>query len=151
VKRSNRIYKSLFLLFLLTGCYSYRPFVIKSKIFVKDIVPSEKTGKKYFIKKNKKYFVFIRSSSAIARINNRGVDLALKGKFHDAEALFRESLREDSDQPAVYNNLGIIYEIFRLRKKAFDMYSRACIKEPDNSYFRDNFLSFINPQKNHTR
>jgi Tfp pilus assembly protein PilF len=114
---------------------------------VGDIVPSEKSGAKYFIKKNKKYFAIIRSSSAIARINNRGVDLALKGNFHDAESLFRESLREDSDQPAVYNNLGIIYEIFRLRKKAFEMYSKACIKEPDNRYFRNNFLSFVNPQK----
>ncbi len=151
MNRSNLIYKPLLLALLLTGCYSYRPFVIKTKITVKDIVPSEKNSKKYFIKKNLKYFVYIRSSSPIAGINNRGVDLALEGRFHDAESLFRESIREESDQAAVYNNLGIIYEIFRLRKKAFDMYSQACIKEPDNSYFRNNFLSFVNPQKDQSR
>lgn len=146
MNRLNRVYKAFVLILLLTGCYSYRPIVIQTKIYVKDIVPSEQTGKKYFIKKNKKYFVFIRSSSPIAKINNRGVDLALQGRFYDAESLFKESIREDSDQSAVYNNLGIIYEIFKMRKKAFEMYSEACIKEPGNSYFRNNFLSFVNPQ-----
>ncbi len=147
----NRTYSLLPLLLILTGCYSYRPFIIKSRIYVKDVVPSQRMSGKSFIKKNRKYFAYIRSTSPLARINNRGVDLALKGKFLDAESLFRESIQEDGGQPAVFNNLGIIYEVFRLREKAFDMYTQACIKEPGNSYFRNNFLSFVNPRKDRNR
>jgi tetratricopeptide (TPR) repeat protein len=152
VDHSDRDYKNIFfVLLLLQGCYSYKPLVIKSRVSVKDFVPSEKNSRKFFIKKNKKYFAYIRSSSPIAKINNRGVELALKGKFLDAESLFKESIQEDGEQPAVYNNLGIIYEIFKLREKAFNMYSKACIKEPENVNFRNNFLSFVNPHMGNRR
>lgn len=88
----------------------------------------------------KRYFVELISFSPIAKINNRGVSYALKGQFRKAEILFNESLKEDCNFAPAYNNLGIIYELFGLYNDAFQMHSKACIIDPENKYFRINFL-----------
>jgi len=75
-----------------------------------------------------------------SHINNRGVDLAVEGRFNEAVVLFRESLKEEPDFPAALNNLGVVSELFGMREKAFELYSRACLLDPDNDRFRNNFL-----------
>ena len=90
----------------------------------------------------KRYFAKYLHISPVAKINNRGVDYALKGNFRGAEVLFKESINEDSNFVPAYNNLGIIFELFGYREKAFKMYSRACLLEPENKYFRRIFLYF---------
>jgi len=92
--------------------------------------------------KKKRFFTRMVSFSPVAHLNNRAVDLAVTGKFREASVLFTEVLRE-GETPAAMNNIGIIYEIFRDREKAFEMYSRACIIEPHNGKFRYNMLSFL--------
>ncbi len=100
-------------------------------------------NKKNTLKVNKRrYFARILSFSPAAKINNRGVEFAVSGRFREAEVLFNEVLRE-GENTASLNNLGIIYEIFQNRKKAFSMYSKACIMEPDNENFRANLFSFL--------
>ncbi len=65
---------------------------------------------------------------------------ALNGKFKEAKLLFEETIKEDDNFAPAYNNLGIIYELFYDMDRAFEMYSRACIIEPGNDYYRRNFL-----------
>ena len=74
------------------------------------------------------------------KINNMGAEYALKGEFKEAEMLFRDALKENPNCAAACGNLGLVYEIFGNRKAAFEMYSRACLLEPGNPVFRENFL-----------
>lgn len=150
---------------LLLACYSYHPVRMVRKIpscpdpeksrvknvlshpqwwEVRDANPcdgavkgSEKYVHRVYIRK---YFVVLRSSTPTARINNRAVMLAEKGKFQEALILLHDAVKEDSRMGAAYNNLGIIYEIFGDGKKSFEYYSLACLLEPDNEYFRKNLL-----------
>jgi tetratricopeptide (TPR) repeat protein len=87
------------------------------------------------------YFAVMRSSKPFAVMNDRGVQYALEGRFPEAEILFKEALKEYPDCAAAMNNLGIVYDVFGRRKESFDWYSRACLLEPDNDVFRENFLS----------
>jgi len=97
-------------------------------------------GRKYRFY-SKKYFALTFGTSPIDRINNKGVEYALQGRFKEAEILFQEILNEEERCGAVLNNLGIIYEIFCHYDRAFRMYARACLLEPGNEKFRRNFLS----------
>jgi tetratricopeptide (TPR) repeat protein len=90
----------------------------------------------------KKFFAISHTLSQLDRINNKGVEYCLKGRFREAAILFKEVLKEDEDFSAALNNLGIIYELFGNDSDAFTMYSRACLLEPGNEYFRKNFLYF---------
>lgn len=71
-----------------------------------------------------------------------GVEYALRGNYAEAEILFNEALKEDKNCPSMYNNLGVIYELNNNVEKAFGMYARACMLEPENTYYRYNFLYF---------
>jgi tetratricopeptide (TPR) repeat protein len=95
----------------------------------------------------KKYLAVSFSSRPAAKINNRGVEYALSGRFKEAETLFKEVLREDDRFGAAYNNIGIIYEAFGYGDKAFQMYSRACMLEPNNIHFRENLLYLTDEKK----
>lgn len=94
----------------------------------------------------KKYFALAGSGTPVGEMNDKGVEYALQGSFREAEIIFREVLREDRNNPAACNNLGIVYELFGRHKESFAMYSRACLLEPDNPYFRKN-LMFMNDEK----
>jgi tetratricopeptide (TPR) repeat protein len=89
----------------------------------------------------KRYFSDVFSFSPLGEIINRGVEYALRGMYAEAEILFNEVLKEDEKCSSAYNNLGVIYEMNN-KDKAFTMYSKACILEPDNEYYRWNFLYF---------
>ncbi len=78
--------------------------------------------------------------SPVAAINNWGVDLAIEGRYGQAEILFREVLAEDALEPAARNNLAVVYEITGNRDGAFRMYLEACRIAPDNVVFRNNFI-----------
>lgn len=88
----------------------------------------------------KKYLAILSGTSPISVVNKRGVNYTLNGRFKEAVILFLDILKDNKSCAAVWNNLGVVYELFGMHKKAFSMYSRACIIEPDNSYFRKNFL-----------
>jgi tetratricopeptide (TPR) repeat protein len=90
----------------------------------------------------KKFFAISHTFSQLDRINNKGVEYCLKGRFREATILFQEVLKENENFSAALNNLGIIYELFGHDSDAFTMYSRACLLEPGNEYFRKNFLYF---------
>ncbi len=87
-----------------------------------------------------RYFALSWSLAPSPRLNDRGVDFAREGKFREAETMFLESLKDDDAFASAYNNLGIVYEIFGRREDSFEMYSKACLLEPGNDVFRDNFL-----------
>lgn len=95
----------------------------------------------------KKYLARISSGEPAARINNRGVALALQGQLKEAAILFEEVLGENKNACAALNNLGVLYEMSGKRDKAFELYSRACLLEPDNEYFRHNFLYMVRTEK----
>lgn len=87
------------------------------------------------------YFAVMGSSKPSAVMNDRGVKCALEGRFVEAELLFKEALKDFPDCAPAMNNLGVVYDIFGKRKESFEWFSRACLTEPDNDVFRDNFLS----------
>lgn len=91
----------------------------------------------------KKYLARISSGEPSARIINRGVSLALKGQCKEAAILFEEVLRENADSGAALNNLGVLYELSGKREKAFELYSRACLLEPENEHFQHNLLYMV--------
>lgn len=105
----------------------------------RDLKLAEKRNYRFYLKK---YFALSHSFSQLDRINNKGVEYSLKGRFKEAAILFQEVLKENENFSAALNNLGIIYELFGYHNSAFIMYSRACLSEPGNRYFRMNFLYF---------
>lgn len=80
------------------------------------------------------------TAGPLEAINSRGVRSLTAGRLNEAEILFNELVRENARNAAALNNLGVVYEITGRSEEAFDMYSRACLIEPDNDYFRHNFL-----------
>jgi tetratricopeptide (TPR) repeat protein len=95
----------------------------------------------------KRYFTKPFSFSPLADINNKGVDLALKGRYAEAEILFSEALKENASFPEASNNLGITYELQNKNESAFTMYTKACMADPDNKFFIRNFLSFCDKKQ----
>jgi len=155
VKRSVLKYSFILLISpALVSCYGYTQVRIMKKVDLaqdrekageKNIAPPEqknKLEKRYHTIYIKKYLARIKFSSPAAEINNRAVELSLEGRFKEAEILFKDLIGEERATAAVCNNLGVIYEIFGKKELAFAMYSRACILESGNSYFRSNLLSF---------
>ncbi len=119
--------------------YEIVPKVKKKKAADGDLKLSEKRNYRFYLKK---YFALSHSFSQLDRINNKGVEYSLNGRFKEAAILFQEVLKENENFSAALNNLGIIYELFGYHNSAFTMYSRACLSEPGNRYFRMNFLYF---------
>jgi tetratricopeptide (TPR) repeat protein len=123
------------------SCHSYSPVRIVKKVEAPsadagDLAPRKAVQKIYLYK----HFAMVRSFSPAAKINNRGVEFALRGEFREASILFREAAKEDPVMGAAFNNLGIVFEIAGNSEKAFAMYSKACQLEPGNRHFRNNFL-----------
>lgn len=85
-----------------------------------------------------KYLVRLSGSAPSAAINNRSVELCLKGKFSEAEILLLQIPPDDGSSAAVSNNLGVIYECSGDVKKARDFYLKAAALDPAFSLYRDN-------------
>lgn len=100
----------------------------------------ERKGRRIYKAYQKKYLAYVRSCSPVARINNRGVECAIKGEFREARILFSEAVKESADMGPAYNNLAVVLEIFGHEDEAFEMYARACMLEPGNEYFKKNML-----------
>ncbi len=81
------------------------------------------------------------SGAPASLLNDRGVRYALEGKFREAELMFSEAMKDDASFAPACNNLGVVCEIFGRREESFSMYSRACLMEPSNDTFRENFLN----------
>jgi tetratricopeptide (TPR) repeat protein len=90
--------------------------------------------------KYSRYYAVLPGCSAAAKINRKAVQLAVDGKFGEARMLFSQLIEEFPDEAAGYNNLGLVHEVSGHREKAFTLLSKACILDPENYYFRKNFL-----------
>ena len=125
------------------SCYCYKAIAVDRmhSLYRSDAAGGRKRAARFRIAAE---MVLARESSLspIAAINNRAVDLALQGRYSEAEILFREVLAEDALDPAAHNNLGVICEISGDRDGAFRMYIEACRLEPGNAVFRNNFMKF---------
>ncbi len=134
---------ALFALLAMESCYCYKAISVDRmhSLYRSDAAGGRKPAARFRVAAEK---VFARESSflPVAAINNRAVDLALQGRYGEAEILFREVLAEDALDPAVLNNLGVICEITGDRDGAFRMYLEACRLEPGNAVFRSNFTQF---------
>jgi tetratricopeptide (TPR) repeat protein len=141
--------------FFLVSCYGYRAVSIERKLTpVNPVLAYERalvadgqgegaSGKRPALRFTVvRYFALMRSSSPVAVINNRAAEYAGLARYGEAEILLREALAEDKAAAAVCNNLGIICELAGRRNEAFSLYSTACLREPDNTVFRNNFLGF---------
>ncbi|MCP4136040.1 MAG: tetratricopeptide repeat protein [bacterium] len=144
----NLLFKVITLVLLMlaglgaVSCNSYSPIRVHQRS--RNVLPALSTpGTQY----SRRYFAPVDElslfSSPLSEINNQAITLALEGQFAQAERLLKEILNEEKNSGAVYNNLGIIYEVFNRHDKAFSMYSTACLLNPDNQYYRKNFLFFI--------
>ena len=85
-----------------------------------------------------KYLMSLPGSSPTAAINNRSVELCLKGKFPEAEILLLQISASDAGYPAVCNNLGVVYECSGDKKKAREFYLRSSILDPTCVVYRKN-------------
>ncbi len=160
-------YLLIFVLLLACSCDRYPQVVLTRKIFpaasgagnaaeknkfdeiLKRYRLPEADPKSYYARSPKlsrvsytRYFADTNSCLPVAEINNKGVEYALKGMYAEAEILFNEAVREDGKFSSAYNNLGVIHELGNSREAAFAMYSKACLLDPENKYFRWNFLYF---------
>lgn len=141
----------LVLLFLLCnlvilGCtYTYEKVRIKQHFYSASGLASEQETKQQKKVVQRVYrtlaFAKMQSRAPAAVVNNRGVMCALEGRFIEAEILFKESLKEDLECAAAMNNLGVMYNIVGKRKAAFEWLAKACLIEPENDQFRNNFLA----------
>jgi tetratricopeptide (TPR) repeat protein len=138
----------LFLVMFLSCAYRYeevriRRYYVPDKGVVAANIGTKESAKHAQRQKVSRrcYFAVMRSSKPFAVLNDRGVQYALEGRFPEAEILFKEALKECPECAPAMNNLGIVYDVFGRRKEAFDWYSRACLMEPNNDVFRENFLS----------
>ncbi len=129
------------------SCVTYRNVPVSERGFP---VESDNNGVKYehtgpCTRADRYRAIIIRHLAKInaltpaSKINNRGVELALKGSYPEAEMLFRELARLDGADGAVYNNLGVVCELQGNRKKAVELYGKACVLEQGNRRFRSNF------------
>jgi tetratricopeptide (TPR) repeat protein len=158
----------LLVLILTSSCDRYPQTVLTKKIFPDIASHDEKSvnrnkfndilkryklpaadNKSYFAGSTKinrinytRFFADVFSFSLLADINNKGVEYALKGMYAEAEILFNEAIKENEKLSFVYNNLAVIHELNNKKDAAFTMYSKACLLEPDNKYYRWNFLYF---------
>ncbi len=152
------------LIILLFSCNHFPSVKVSKKIFPDNTAQKDTNSKSRILKRyklmpgmSKSYPVhaikfnqvyYIRHLSLqvsfppLADINNKAVGLTLDGKYAEAEILFSETLKEDANLAAAYNNLGIICELQNKNDAAFYMYSKACMIEPDNELYRRNFLYF---------
>lgn len=76
-----------------------------------------------------------------AEINNKGVEFLIEGRYNEAGILFREVIKENDKYAPAFNNLGILFELY-VKGDACSMYSRACLLDPGNEHYKNNFLSF---------
>jgi tetratricopeptide (TPR) repeat protein len=165
----NTSYFFLLLVLIVTSsCDRYPQAILTKKIFPNAANHDEKTvnknkfneilkryklpavdNKSYFAGSTKvnrinytRYFADAFSFSPLIEINNKGVEYALKGMYTEAEILFNEAIKENEKFSFAYNNLAVIYELNNNKDRAFSMYLKACFLEPDNKYYRWNFLYF---------
>ena len=138
---------------LVCSCYSYKTVRVAVRVSaVEEEIPgriARKTSDQGLRRRDaaRSHTVYIRrycatgvSAGPLEAINSRGVQSITAGRLGEAEILFNELVRENARNAAALNNLGIVYEITGRSAEAFEMYSRACLIEPDNDHFRHNFL-----------
>lgn len=94
----------------------------------------------------KKFLARSLSFKPESQIMNYAVDEVLNGNYVEAEILF-EQVKDNITDGSVENNLGVIFELTKRKKKAHIMYINAVIKSPQNLKFRSNLLSFIDQYK----
>jgi tetratricopeptide (TPR) repeat protein len=82
------------------------------------------------------------SFNIVDELNHTGVKYALGGKLKEAEIIFTEVLYEDKQFAPALNNLALVFELMDNYDQAFSYYSAACLTDPGNQWFMQNFLLF---------
>lgn len=146
---------SLLCIFLIS-CSSYREIRIEEKF------PADFTGRHnpYYavmytgtaqLKAGEKFRYYNRIRYVAVKSEDRHLTSILeksseefnKGNHHSAAILLKDAA-EIWDKGAAENNLAVFYELTGEKDLAFNMYTRALLRKPENRMFRHNFLSFIN-------
>lgn len=149
LKQRYRFVCFLFIL-IVTSCSTYKPVVINRRLITDSKI--DRDNPQSFIQKKKrqnlsnrykftKYFVTLKDSLPVSKLNDKAVEYATNHEYSEAVFLFTYALREKLYMAEIYNNLGVTYELSGEKALAFKMYSRACLLKPENSFFRSNFLS----------
>jgi len=157
VNRLRHQYKVILFFFIfLVSCSSYREIRVERKF------PDQNP------EKNNPYYVVIHTGGSgipasekfhyyhiikymAVKSHDRNLSKILKqsseefsmGNHYSAAILLKDA-SEIWDNGAAENNLAVIYELTGEKDLAFNMYTRALLREPENRIFRHNFLSFIN-------
>jgi tetratricopeptide (TPR) repeat protein len=114
-----------------TACVSNDMIYINERF---DITSSPAHSAQYRYR-SPRYLVRIGESSPSGEVNDRAVSLIEEGKFPQAVALLESLLADEPSVAPAHNNLGVVYEIFGDRKKAFKSYARACDLDPDEARY----------------
>lgn len=70
--------------------------------------------------------------------NNYGVKCIELDLWNEADFHLKKALEIDKNNASVYNNLGVVYEHFNLREKAFESYCKALELVPDEKAYQKN-------------
>ncbi len=142
------IHITIFLLcFIFSACYTYKPIHIIKKIKLEPVRLNLIIRKKSYTYNYhriyiRKYFIILQNSTPLAIINKKAVTYALQGNFREAEILLLDIIKECKNEPAFYNNLAIIYEIFGKKKTAFTYYKIAFTLADSDNKIKNNYLLF---------
>ena len=79
----------------------------------------------------------------LTEILKRSSEEFSRGNHYSAAILLNDA-SEIWCNGAAENNLAVIYELTGEKDLAFNMYTKALLREPENRVFMHNFLNFIN-------
>jgi Flp pilus assembly protein TadD len=85
----------------------------------------------------------MQESGPLAEMNNMAVTLAADERYFEAEIILKQALEETDSEPALHNNLGVVYEMTGRAGPASLQYLRACILDDGNRRMRSNFLGLL--------
>lgn len=141
---------------LLISCSSYREIRVEGKFPDKNPENNNpyyvvmhtgqtniQTGSKFHHYHIIKYLAIKSHDKNLTEILKRSSDEFEKGNHYSAAILLNDA-SEIWNNGAAENNLAVIYELTGEKDLAFNMYTKALLREPENRKFRHNFLSFIN-------
>ncbi len=135
-------------------CTSYETIRLQDRLYLNDLIGKDDSRKiksshtlspgeqKKWVRYYKKKFTAKSSNSGIyVQLNNKAADLISQGNYSEARLLLLQAIKENPEFAAAYNNIAVASEASGNNDDAFQNYSKACLIEPDNKYYRRNFNS----------
>ena len=97
--------------------------------------------KRYLIKYN------VSKKILYKRENNRLIDLAKKGEFDNSVSGYESLLQNETHQPVLYYNLGILYSIIGKSGLAEKTMLKAVKLDPKNQFYKRAYLIIFPNEK----